>query len=301
LRCSRSLVTSLMVLASLSGCDNDDQPRADLRCLGEPVEGFEVQIRECAVGTCNDGLFCNGFETCQGRETDGGSSLICQCAAGTPPCRADQQCDEETEECLECGIPDRDEDQFDSIECGGIDCNDDDPLISPDAPEICDAAGVDEDCDPLTIGGEDRDGDGFISADCFNVLVDGGENRGQDCDDSNPAAGPLQVEACNGIDDDCDGDIDEGLLAPLYEDADNDGFGIGPSTLACAPAAGRSLVAGDCDDTRASIHPDAIRCMEGGQGIEYMICLEDGTWQTAICPDQGRCVPQPNGTGVCIN
>jgi len=44
----------------------------------------------------------------------------------------------------------------------------------------------------------DLDGDG---ADCHS-----------DCDDSDPFVGPSTSEACNGIDDDCDGDVDEGFL-----------------------------------------------------------------------------------------
>ena len=47
---------------------------------------------------------------------------------------------------------------------------------------------------------------------------------GGDCDDSDPAVYP-GAETCNDIDDDCDNEIDEGLIALAYRDADGDGFG----------------------------------------------------------------------------
>jgi hypothetical protein len=46
---------------------------------------------------------------------------------------------------------------------------------------------------------EDADGDGFASQDC----------GGQDCDDANPIVHPAALEVENGLDDDCDGQVDE--------------------------------------------------------------------------------------------
>lgn len=53
---------------------------------------------------------------------------------------------------------DRDGDGQESIACGGMDCNDDDPLVGPNAAEFCD--GIDQNCDgnadgPLPDGGID--------------------------------------------------------------------------------------------------------------------------------------------------
>ena len=48
----------------------------------------------------------------------------------------------------------------------------------------------------------DRDGDGVPEAD--------------DCDDTNAAVGPTAEEVCDGLDNDCDGEVDEGVLTTVY-------------------------------------------------------------------------------------
>ena len=52
------------------------------------------------------------------------------------------------------------------MHCGGNDCDDRDPNRFPGNPEVCDPRGIDEDCDPKTVGEVDKDGDGFISSLC---------------------------------------------------------------------------------------------------------------------------------------
>ena len=74
-----------------------------------------------------------------------------------------------------------------SVECeGGDDCDDADAARFPGNPEVCDAYGHDEDCNPTTYGATDADGDGFIDQNCFNYGSGGSTNGGIDCDDTNP-------------------------------------------------------------------------------------------------------------------
>jgi hypothetical protein len=64
------------------------------------------------------------------------------------------------------------------------------------------------------------------------------------------------TEVCNGADDDCDGEIDDGELLAFFTDADGDGYGDAEA-LVEACEAGDGLVADDrdCDDADGDVHP----------------------------------------------
>ena len=90
----------------------------------------------------------------------------------------------------------------------------------------------------------DADGDGFTND--------------VDCDDSNADINPNASESCDGIDNNCDGEIDEGVTSIFYADGDGDGFGVSAySTEACEVPNGYADNDLDCDDQNDAVYPDA--------------------------------------------
>jgi hypothetical protein len=72
---------------------------------------------------------------------------------------------------------------------------------------------------------------------------------GADCDDSNAAVHPGATEVCNDKDDNCNGQIDEGVTATFYRDADGDTYGDSDNTTqACTAPAGYVSNHFDVDD-----------------------------------------------------
>ncbi|HJL02261.1 MAG TPA: putative metal-binding motif-containing protein [Polyangiaceae bacterium LLY-WYZ-15_(1-7)] len=245
---TRSLRRSLplLALAALAACGDDD---------GGALPGADGGFVACVDdGDCSDGLYCNGVETCSpsapGANPRG-------CVVGDPPCPL--ACDEVEDTCL-TSCPDADEDGARDAACGGTDCDDANAAVYPGAPEVCDEAGVDEDCDPTTVGDRDADGDGFAPTSCCN-----GELCGTDCDDDETAVQPGQVEVCNDVDDDCDGMVDEGVRAEAWPDADRDGWGDvdGTPESVCVVPSGAATRGGDCDDANPFHNPGAVDGCDG--------------------------------------
>ncbi|NCQ59708.1 MAG: hypothetical protein GW913_03445 [Myxococcales bacterium] len=210
----------------------------------------------CTVDTdCDNGLFCDGAELC----LDG------FCAHGVLPdcsdadaCTVDR-CDEERGACVNAA-PDEDGDGHAPVDCGGDDCDDADANRFPGNVEVCDAANHDEDCNPATFGAQDRDGDGFLDARCCNVDPSGADICGDDCDDVHSGVHPSTTEACDGFDNDCDGETDEGVTVTVYPDTDFDGHGdeTGTGSEDCAGAVGFSVLHDDCDDTNPTIYTGQV-------------------------------------------
>ena len=93
---------------------------------------------------------------------------------------------------------------------------------------------------------------------------------GGDCNDNSAAVRPGATEICDGFDNDCNGQIDEGLpTTAYYSDADGDGYGTGTAQQFCSnPGAGYATQGGDCNDANASIHPSATGSVELCDGID---------------------------------
>jgi hypothetical protein len=151
------------------------------------------------------------------------------------------------------------------------DCNDAVAAINPGATEVCN--GIDDDCDGDTddddqnVVGQatwyaDADGDTYgdagVSTTSCNQPI-GYVSNNTDCDDADIAINPGATEACNGVDDDCNGLVDDNLtFITYYVDFDGDGYGVGAGVSLCSnPGAGYSLVDGDCNDAVAAINPGA--------------------------------------------
>jgi len=138
------------------------------------------------------------------------------------------------------------------------DCDDSNANIYPDATEVPDNA-IDEDCNGLFAYTfyADKDEDGFGNPDSPVVIevedYDSDAPNGYswyagDCDDNNIAINPLSDEIPeNGIDDNCDGEID---VVERYIDADGDGYGS--NLFSAAEGVFNNL---DCNDNDAEIHP----------------------------------------------
>ncbi len=173
---------------------------------------------------------------------------------------ADYNCDGST------GYNDADGDGFAACE----DCDDGDADIHAGADEVCD--NVDNDCDgtidedeaiDATTWYADADGDGFgdpaaTAAACDQPSGYVSATYATDCDDTDASISPVDPELCDGVDNDCDGSIDEGVTDTFYADSDGDGYGDAATTTeACAEGGGFVADDSDCDDGDAAVNPGA--------------------------------------------
>lgn len=153
------------------------------------------------------------------------------------------------------------------------DCNDGDATINPGAAESCNS--TDDDCDgsidedvATTTYYADADVDGFGDVNVTTDVCaqpDGYVVNNNDCNDADAAINPLAAEVCDGIDNDCDGQLDDGFVVTTwYLDADSDGYGSATSSLgSCVQPTGYVADNTDCDDGVASKNPGATEVCDG--------------------------------------
>jgi hypothetical protein len=87
-----------------------------------------------------------------------------------------------------------------------------------------------------------------------------------DCDDTTDLRSPGKAEECDDLDNDCNGDVDDGLdERQFFEDADLDGFGDPDTTVyACGPLPGKVEDDTDCDDDDPANAPGLTEICDGG-------------------------------------
>jgi arginine repressor len=196
------------------------------------------------------------------------------------------------------------------------DCNDENNQINPGKTEICD--GIDNNCDGLIDEGvklvfyKDLDGDGYTdgttqvgcSAPSGYVL----SATSGDCNDNDPTINPAKTEICDGKDNNCNGQIDEGVLLVFYKDKDGDGYGdVNDQTLACAQPTGYVSNSSDCNDNDPNVSPGKTEICDGkdnncnGQIDEGFNVGQSCSVGVGECARTGQYVCKADGSGTQCN
>jgi tRNA A-37 threonylcarbamoyl transferase component Bud32 len=163
----------------------------------DPLLSSEIRLEVTAP--CVDADL-DGHTTCD-NDCDDSDPHVHPGMRERPGDRVDNDCD---------GVDgkDADGDGYLSVGTGGSDCDDDDRRVNPGAPELATPNGVDDDCGGLVDEGTtafDDDGDRYSEDD-------------GDCNDADPDVHPAATELPDCRDQDCDGDIDEGVALPSVDD-----------------------------------------------------------------------------------
>jgi len=133
-------------------------------------------------------------------------------------------------------------------------------------------------------GYRDDDSDGVLSV--------------SDCDDDDDGVYPGATETCDGVDEDCDGLVDDDAVdaSVWYADADDDGYAGVDSLLTCEKPDGYLAVSEDCDDHDGAVYPGAEERCDGldddCDGLVDDDAVDARAWYTDADGDgYGRGVP----------
>ncbi|MBI5663868.1 MAG: thrombospondin type 3 repeat-containing protein [Nitrospirae bacterium] len=194
--------------------------------------GFETRITSDISSPSNPAIFGNLIAWQDHRNVnadiymyarDGAGDNSDNCQTRYNPDQSDSNGDGIGDAC------DADSDGYLSAAYGGNDCNDNNTAVNPGVPDICD--GIDNNCNsqtdegfPLNTYYRDMDGDGYgnpnqITQICPSTPPAGYVTDNTDCIDNNTAINPGAADICDGIDNNCNSQTDEGF-------ADTDGDGI---------------------------------------------------------------------------
>ena len=270
--------------------DRDGYGSDDLSQLAcEAPLGFVAESGDCddLQPLANPGAdeVCDGLDNdCDGL-LDGDDDSVDRSTASTHWADADLDgYGDPAREVLSCG-------PFEGVSDNADDCDDEDPAINPET---------------LWYADFDNDGYGQTAYTTQSCEKPTGYGAGaDDCDDEDPWVNPGQDELCDGLDNDCDGDIDEPDAADAVDwllDGDGDGYGVaGTEERGCVAPEGYAELGDDCDDAEPLVNPGASETCDlrdndcdGVVDHAYQVPGDFDSLQSAL---DGL----PEGEGACVS